>query len=290
MFGTGTLIRTLIPRGRTKKWTSILPLLDNENQGSDPNQQNPNQVRAFNLNTYIDSNINVTSRNVPTIEFISNPVNENATSFIPAAFSSSVVKPDIHMVCFNNPSVAQYISKVKSTVRASYPDAKIHDYPYDDNVWPQQLMINVRDAAIVVAQFPDIYKPNDILVFVHAFNVTDASTLAEYTLDCINKAISTGSSVRVEIKNDANNSSSVTDGNSTTNDEEHGAKDESKIDENQTENALDLYQRSFAIRCDTMLTASKAILGLIKDDEENESKGDRGELANQILLKLVNEV
>jgi hypothetical protein len=101
------------------------------------------------------------------------------------------------MVCFSDSRLVQGANVVKSVVACAFPEAQVHDYPYEDEAWPAQLVLNVRDAAIVSKQFPDVYRPTDVIAFVRP-GAGEHEALAARVLAAVAAASERGSSASGE--------------------------------------------------------------------------------------------
>lgn len=197
-FNTGSLLKTIIPKRRVKKWINI-KAIDKEDASGNylSGNRNVNFYDSFHPVEDTSSHMNYPSNDEqqkPTL------MQNNASRSIP--YDKQIIQCDLHTVCFINDDLCNIMNIAKRTIQTVFSDAKMHDYPYNAQNWPMQLVSNLRDAALVSVQFPDIYKPKDILLFLHYpkhqnNHTQEGYSLAGYALECIDNAKRSGSSIEL---------------------------------------------------------------------------------------------
>lgn len=291
MFGsTGSLLSTRIPKSKRKRWVSVLPYINQNAVGTD-------SVNGVDINNfpviYNDRDVSYSEnrgvqQHIPrekvnnTDETISHSMRNlftlpsTASKKKPQAAPTS--REDLHVVCFTNETVDGRMNNTKSIIQNTFNDAKIHNYPYNPQTWPAQLIVNIRDAAIVTAQFPDIYKEKDTLLFVNIpEQKQDAYGYTGYVITCIHEAKVRGSSMNLFLQENPD-LHSITD--------EPGDM-EANVDDVKKEKTETTYGNcSFAIRCDLMNKSANDILQIIKKDEESGYTTPKDDLLRQLVVAL----
>lgn len=294
MFATGSLIRTLIPRRRARKWTSVISLNNSSSSDASGNNTAPTTRGIINIagpDVFIESNyVSRSSRGIANPSDDADGQQSNtctSTSLLPAQKLSW----EVHAVCFTCSDVAAPMATVKSVLSGAFAGVKLHEYPYGADTWPANLIVNMRDAAIVTEQFPEVYKPEDVLLFTSISPPQAASegvgfTLAGHNLSCIAECKAKGAASSLFKKHAAVAPDATVEADG---DPAEAAGDDSNACPDETPLPSAPWMYTIAVSCRVMKQVSEDILRLIKEDEQR-SDAATAESRDQLFLRIVEAI
>lgn len=299
MFATGSLIRTLIPRRRARKWTSVVSLNDSGSTDASGNNTAPTTRAVINIagpDVFIEPSryrqINPTDHDVDV------QTQSHSTCTSTSLLPSQRLPWEVHAVCFTCSDVAAPMATVKSVLAGAFAGVKLHEYPYGAETWPANLIVNMRDAAIVTEQFPEVYKPDDVLLFT-SIAPSEASaegigfSLAGYNLSCIADCKANGAASSLFKRSPGLSlGSALRSGDGQPDDVASEAAErnlESDTNEAAASSQSAPWMYTVAVTCKIMKQVSEEILKLIKEDE---MRGDAAtdESRNQLFLCIVDAI
>ncbi len=170
--GTGSLLYTLMPPKRRKRWINLRAL-------------------------------DVTASGVPLVPEV--PEVDSSGN----ADRAFVRRPtsSLHIVYFTDPNDegTAYMNSIRSSISVMqdrYNDMNFHQYPCLENDWPAPMIANIRDAALLSQNLPEGYTIDDVLLFIQERKGQSPYELTGHALACILAAHENGSSIDIVCSKD----------------------------------------------------------------------------------------
>lgn len=236
--GTGSLLYTLMPPKRRKRWINL---------------------RALDVTA---SGVTPTGPDVPVGD--TDPTRALTRDLVRGPRPTS----SLHIVYFTDPNDEDtvYMNSIQSSMyvmKDRYNEMNFHQYPCLDNDWPAPMIANIRDAALLSQNLPEGYTIDDVLLFIQERKGQSPYELTGHALACILAAHETGSSIDIVCGKD--NVSYIDLSNGEEN--ETGLLPTEDRD-NKDNNAIKIYKNlTFACTCRFVLNVSESILEAINDHE-----------------------
>ena len=185
---TGSLMYTLVPGRRRRKWINLYRITDEEVNVTPSGIVTPS-------GTLTPSGVD-TMRNV---NFGNAMLEDDYYADNLAAYSLQGTN-SLHIVYFvraNDEDASVDVNALHSglyMLQTRYSDINLHQYPYADAEWPAPLIANIRDACLLSQDLPEGYREDDVLLFVHKPKDIRSYEITGHALACVLAAGEKGSS------------------------------------------------------------------------------------------------
>ncbi len=183
---TGTLLHTMIPGRRRRKWININKISD-----------------VVTGSGVIGASGLITPSAVLNRGFVSWGEDTFPEDIIGQSYAMTELNEptnSLHIVYFvntNDENAGMDVNALQSglyMLQTRYADINLHQYPYHAD-WPAPLIANLRDACLLSQELVDGYKEDDILLFVHKPDDTRSYEITGHALACVLAASEKGSSL-----------------------------------------------------------------------------------------------